>query len=62
MPDYARILNNDPKKTLGWASPFEVYYGRKSNNVMESYDNGETIEGQHADTSCSFPKETKTII
>ena len=38
LPVYARVLNEDPKKTLHWASPFEVYYGRKSNNVMQPLD------------------------
>lgn len=56
LPDYARILNNDPKKTLGWASPFEVYYGRKSNIVLQSNDDfcTENREG-HVDIQYTFP-------
>lgn len=38
LPIYARVLNEDPKKTLHWASPFEVCYGRKSNNIMPPLD------------------------
>ena len=34
--------NEETKKELGWLSPFEVYYGRKSNIVakacLENYD------------------------
>lgn len=55
LPDYAKILNNDPKKALGWASPFEVYYGRKSNDVMMEPNDGDNIEAQDANTRCSFP-------
>ena len=31
---YEAILNEDPKEELGWKSPFEIYYGRKSNRVV----------------------------
>ena len=33
LPSYCRILNEEKKEELGWLSPFEVYYGRKSNVV-----------------------------
>lgn len=36
LPVYARILNEDTKEALKWMSPFEVYYGRKSNRVRHS--------------------------
>jgi len=42
LPTYCRILNEEKKEELGWLSPFEVYYGRKSNVVvkaaLEDYD------------------------
>lgn len=34
MPSYSPVLNEDPKEVLSWMSPFEVYYGRKSNMVI----------------------------
>lgn len=34
LPAYSRVLNEDPKEVLNWMSPFEVYYGRKSNRVI----------------------------
>ena len=30
LNDYNRILNNECKEELGWKTPFEIYYGRKS--------------------------------
>ena len=42
LPRYCRVLNEEKKEELGWLSPFEVYYGRKSNVVtkasLENYD------------------------
>ncbi|KAL9983848.1 hypothetical protein ACROYT_G006088 [Oculina patagonica] len=39
---YNRILNEESKEELGWKSPFEVYFGRKSNIlVKESLDEAE---------------------
>jgi len=32
LPEYQRILNNDPKECLAWKSPHEVYYGRDPYN------------------------------
>lgn len=34
LPKHAQVLNEDPKKQLGWMTPFHVYYGRKSNNIL----------------------------
>ena len=31
LDDYNRILNNECNEELGWKTPFEIYYGRKSN-------------------------------
>lgn len=33
LPKYAQVLNEDPKQ-LGWMTPFHVYYGHKSNNIL----------------------------
>ena len=29
LPEYQRILNEDPKEVLKYKSPFEVYFARK---------------------------------
>ena len=40
------ILNEGAREELGWKSPFEIYYGRKSNAILneqtESLSNNET--------------------
>ena len=36
LPDYNRIVNEESKKELGWKSPFEIYYGRKSNVIVKT--------------------------
>ena len=39
-----RVLNELARKEHGWQSPFEVYYGRKSNFVVKaSYNTNKTI-------------------
>ena len=38
LPNYARILNEDAREELGWKSPFEIYYGRKSNVLRHAND------------------------
>ena len=38
LPNYARILNEDAREELGWQSPFEIYYGRKSNVLRHAND------------------------
>ena len=44
VPDYMRVLNELAREELGWQSPFEVYYGRKSNFVVKaSYNTNKTI-------------------
>ena len=30
-----RVLNELARENLGWQSPFEVYYGRKSNFLVK---------------------------
>lgn len=36
LPDYNRVLNEESKEELGWRSPFEIYYGRKSNVLVKA--------------------------
>ena len=36
LPSYCKIPNEETKRELGWLSPFEVYYGRKSNIVAKA--------------------------
>ena len=33
--EYSKCLNNDKGEELGWRSAFEVYYGRKSNELVK---------------------------
>ena len=46
LPRYATILNKGAREELGWKSPFETQYGRKSNPILneqtESLRNNET--------------------
>lgn len=35
LPQYMKALNNDKREELGWRSPFEVYFGRKSNEMLK---------------------------
>ena len=46
LPRYATILNEDAREELGWKSPFEIYYGRKLNAILneqtQSLSNNET--------------------
>lgn len=42
LSEYAKCLNNEKREELGWRSPFEVYYGRKSNELLK----------------CGIPKDT----
>lgn len=36
LPEYQRILNNDPKECLPWSTPYEIYYGRDPYNEGSS--------------------------
>lgn len=38
LPKYAQILNNDPKRILGYKSPFQVFFGRDNHLVTEMMD------------------------
>ena len=33
--EYSKYLNNDKREELGWRSVFEVYYERKSNELVK---------------------------
>lgn len=54
LPVYSRVLNEDLKEVLGWRSPFEVYYGRKSNSIRHplcgspSSVRKESVRNQHS--------------
>ena len=44
LPNYMRVLNEFAREEVGWQSPFEVYYERKSNFVVKaSYSTNKTI-------------------
>lgn len=36
LDDCNRILSNECKEELGWKTPFEIYYGRKSNLFVKA--------------------------
>lgn len=33
---YSRILNDESKEELGWKRPYEIYFGRKSNTLIQA--------------------------
>ena len=45
LGSYNRILNEESKEELGWKSPFEIYFGRKSNILVKA-----ALEEEEADT------------
>ena len=34
LPKYMSCVNNEKREALGWQSPFEIYFGRKNNNLV----------------------------
>ena len=36
LPNYMKCVNNEKRESLGWQSPFEVYFGRKSDELLKS--------------------------
>ena len=47
LQNYMKVLNNEAKEELGWRSPFEVYYGRKPNELsLAGTEVPNTIETQ----------------
>ena len=53
-----RVLNELGREELGWQSPFEVYYGRKSNFVVKaSYNTNKTITWMPTSKQIQMNKE-----
>ena len=66
LEDYNRILNEECKEELGWRSPFEIYYGRKSNQLVkasldcvDSDDNIVTTAPKKRELACHLKKVKK---
>ena len=56
--NYMRVLNELARKEHGWQSPFEVYYGRKSNFVVKaSYNTNKTITWMPTSKQIQMNKE-----
>ena len=34
LQDYAKCLNNEKREELAWKSPLEIYFGRKSYDLV----------------------------
>ena len=35
LPNYMKCLNNEKREELGWYPPFEVYFRRKNNELVD---------------------------
>ena len=57
LQDYARYLNNENREELTWKSPFEIYYGRKSYDLVNP---GLKYEGS-VSTLRSLPPKQKDV-
>ena len=58
VANYMRVLNELAREELGWQSPFEVYYGRKSNFVVKaSYNTNKTITWMPTSEQIQMNKE-----
>ena len=44
LPNYERILNEDPKEVLAYKTPFEVYFARKCNSYNTAMTDEEVVE------------------
>ena len=53
LPSYCRILNEQHKEELGRLSPFEVYYGQKSNVMKKA-----SLENYNIDSCPAEPLKT----
>ena len=66
LPDYMKCVNNEKREELAWKSPFEIYYGRKNNELLHdgrSYTpNIETVStaGPTRDNFESQAEQSKT--
>ena len=36
LPIYTKCLNNGKREELGWKNPYQVYYGRKNNEILKA--------------------------
>ena len=36
IPTYAKFLNNENREELGWKTPFKIYFGKKSNELVNA--------------------------
>ena len=50
-------MNNECKKELGWKTPFEIYYGRKSNLLVKASLEGVDSDGNDVITSALRKRE-----
>ena len=41
MPTYTKCLNNEKREDLGWTSPFEMYFWRRSNELFNATMNAD---------------------
>ena len=57
LPDYMKCLNNEKKEELGWKSPFEIYYGRKSNELLNDGKSSEDFDIDIVTTKLSSQSE-----
>ena len=55
LDDYNRILKNECKEELGWKTPFEIYYGRKSNLLVKA--SLECVDSDGNDVITRAPKK-----
>lgn len=55
LDDYNRILNNECKEELGWKTPFEIYFGRKSNLLVKA--SLECVDSDGNDVITSAPRK-----
>ena len=44
LPNYQRILNEDPKEVLAYKTPFEVYFAHKCNSYNTAMTDEEVVE------------------
>ena len=57
LDDYNRILNNECKEELGSKTPFEIYYGWKSNLLVKAWLECVDLNGNDAITSAQRKRE-----
>lgn len=60
LDDCNRILNNECKEELGWKTPFEIYYGRKSNLFVKA--SLECVDSDDNDVITSAPRKRELAL